>query len=87
MFVGKALKRGISQQWQRFPNVLWLNIPTLKEHVPSKKTYARGNQMHFLKKDFSKARITRSRLRNKFLNKKTRKCDPLCETGITVFHF
>ena len=54
--------------FQRFCDV---NITTLNEHAPSKKKYARGNQMPFLTKYLSKAIATRSRLRNKFLNKKT----------------
>ena len=47
-----------------------INITTLNEHAPSKKKYARGNQMFFLTKDLSKAITERSRLRNKFLNNK-----------------
>ena len=47
--------------FQRFSDI---NITTLNEHVRSKKKYAGGNQMPFLRKDLSKAIMTRSRLRN-----------------------
>ena len=52
---------------QRFCDI---NITTLSKHAPSKKKYARGNQMSFLTKELSKAVMTRCRLRNKFLNNK-----------------
>ena len=51
--------------FQRFCDI---NITTLNEYA-SKKKYARGNQMPFLTKILSKAIMTRSGLRNKFLNK------------------
>ena len=47
-----------------------MNITTLNRHAPSKKKHARENQMLFLTKDWSKAIMTRSRLRVKFLNNK-----------------
>ena len=50
-----------------------INITTLIKHTPSKKKYARRNQMPFLTKDLSKAIMTRFILRNKFLNNKTEK--------------
>ena len=44
-----------------------------------RKVYSRDSNA-FLRKDLSKAIMTRSRLRNKFLNKKTEENRTLCET-------
>ena len=54
--------------FQRFCDI---NITTLIKHAPSKKKYARWNQMFFLTKDLSKAIMARFRLCNNFLNNKT----------------
>ena len=53
--------------FQRFYDI---NITTLIKHAPSKKKYARWNQMFFLTKDLSKAIMARFRLCNNFLNNK-----------------
>ena len=71
--------------FQRFCDI---NITTLIKHAPSKKKYARRNQMSFLTKDLSKVIMTRFRLRNKFLNNKTEKIGLfMSNKGILVFHF
>ena len=44
-----------------------LSVNILNKHGPRKKRYARGNQMPFFTKDFSKEIMTRSRPRNKYL--------------------
>ena len=44
-----------------------LSVNILNKHAPRKKRYARGNQMPFFTKDFSKEIMTRSRPRNKYL--------------------
>ena len=44
-----------------------LSVNILNKHGPRKKRYARGNQMPFFTKDFSKEIMTRSRLLNKYL--------------------
>ena len=64
-----------------------IKYPNIKRTCSIEENVCSGESNAFFDERFSKARITRSRLRNKFLNKKTRKCDSLCETGITVFHF
>ena len=46
-------------------------MDTLNSSAPTKKKYARGNQMPFLTKNLSKEIMTRSRLRNKYLKHKT----------------
>ena len=70
--------------FQRFCDI---NTKTLNKHAPSKKKYARGNQMSFLAKDLSKAVMTRSRLRNKFLDNKTKENRTLYVKQRNVFHF
>ena len=45
-------------------------MDTLKSFGPIKKKYARGNQIHSMTKNLSKEIMTRSRLRNKFLEQK-----------------
>ena len=62
--------------FQRFCDI---NITTLNIHAPSKKRYARGNQVLFLMKGSSKAIMARFRLRNKFLSKKTEEKTLLCQ--------
>ena len=44
-----------------------LSVNVLNKLAPRKKKYARGNQMPFFTKEFSKEIMTRSRLRNKYL--------------------
>ena len=46
-------------------------MDTVNSFAPIKKKYARGNQMPFMTKNLSKAIVTRSRLRNKYLKHKT----------------
>ena len=62
--------------FQRFCDI---NITTLNIHAPSKKKYARGNQVLFLMKGSSKAIMARFRLRNKFLSKNTEEKTLLCQ--------
>ena len=47
-------------------------MDTLNSFAPIKKKYARGNQMLFMTKDLSKEKMTRSKLRNKYLKHKTK---------------
>ena len=44
-----------------------ISLETSNNHAPCKKKHARGNQMLFLNKDLSKAIMTRTKLRNIFL--------------------
>ena len=53
-------------------------MDTLNLFAPTKKKYARGNQMPFMTKDLSKKMMTRSRLRNKYLKDKTEENRLLC---------
>ena len=46
-----------------------LSVNVLNKHAPRKKKYARGNQMPFFTKEFSKEIMIRSRLRNKYENR------------------
>ena len=48
-----------------------ISLDSLEKHAPSKKKYARGNQMPFFNKELSKAIITRTKLRNIFLQNKS----------------
>ena len=46
-------------------------MDTLNSFAPIKKKYAYGNQMPFMTKNRSKEKMTRSRLRNRYLKHKT----------------
>ena len=54
--------------FQRFCDI---SLNALNKHAPCKKKHARGNQMPFLNKDLSKAIMTRTKLRNIFLQNKS----------------
>ena len=70
-FLEKLSKEVLINNDDGFQRFCDINIAALNEPAPSKKTYARGNQMPFLTKDLLKVIMTRSRLRDIFLNKKT----------------
>ena len=53
-------------------------MDTLKSFVPIKNKYARDNQMSFMTKSMSKEKLTRSKLRNKYLKHKTEENRLLC---------
>ena len=55
-------------QLEKFLNVF---KKVLDIHAPIKRRYIRANQRPFMNKTLQKAKITRSRLRNKFLKNKT----------------
>ena len=46
-----------------------MSIKPLNKHAPINKKYIRGNQMHFVTKDLSKAIMKRSKLRNNYKKK------------------
>ena len=48
-----------------------ISLETLNKHAPYKKKHARGNQMPFFNKDLSKAIMTRTKLRNIFLQNRS----------------
>ena len=48
-----------------------ITMSTLNRHASRKRKYVRGNQIPFLKKDFAKVMMERTRIRNKFLQSKT----------------
>ena len=50
-----------------FSNFLDIRKKILNYHVPCKQKYARGNQLPFINKTFSKEIVKRTRLRNRFL--------------------
>ena len=50
----------------------FLFITTLNKHAPMKMKYIRANNSPFMNKDLSKAIMVRSRLRNKFINLRTK---------------
>ena len=50
----------------------FLFIMTLNKHAPMKMKYIRANNSPFMNNDLSKAIMVRSRLRNKFLNLRTK---------------
>ena len=54
--------------FQRFRSI---SLNSLEKHAPSKKKYTRGNHMPFFNKDLSKAIMTRTKLRNIFLQNKS----------------
>ena len=54
--------------FQRFCSI---SLNSLEKHAPSKKKYTRGNHMPFFNKDLSKAIMTRTKLRNIFLQNKS----------------
>ena len=54
--------------FQRFCDI---SLNALNKHAPCKKKHARGNQMPFLNKDLSKAIMSRTKLRNIFLQNKS----------------
>ena len=48
-----------------------ISLETSNKHAPCKKKHARGNQMPFFNKDFSKAIMTRAKLRNIFFQNRS----------------
>ena len=54
--------------FEKFCNI---SINALSKHAPRKKEFVRGNQRPFMKKDFSKEIMKRSRLCNRFLKYKS----------------
>ena len=54
--------------FERFRDI---SLETLNKHAPCKKKHARGNQMSFFNKDLSKAIMTRTKLRNIFLQNRS----------------
>ena len=48
-----------------------ISMNALNKHAPRKKKFVRGNQMPFMTKDLSKEIMKRSRLRSRFLKKKS----------------
>ena len=56
-----------------------MSLDSLEEHAPSKKNYTRGNHMPFFNKDLSKAIMTRTKLRNIFLQNKSEE-NKICYT-------
>ena len=48
-----------------------ISLETLNKHAPCKKNHVRGNQMTFFNKDLSKAIMTRTKLRNIFLQNRS----------------
>ena len=48
-----------------------ISLDSLDKHAPRKKKYVRGNQMPFFNKELSKATMTRTKLRNIFLQNKS----------------
>ena len=54
--------------FQRFCSI---SLNSLEKHAPSRKKYTRGNHMPFFNKDLSKAIMTRTKLRNIFLQNKS----------------
>ena len=49
-----------------------ISLDSLEKYAPRKKKYARGNQMPFFNKELSKAIMTRTKLRNIFLQNKSK---------------
>ena len=41
-------------------------LETIDKHAPLKKKFKRGNQAHFMNRDFQEAIDTRTRLKNKY---------------------
>ena len=56
---------------QGFEKFCDMSIKLLKNHVPIKKKYKRGNQMPFVAKDLSKAIMKRLKLKNNYLKNRT----------------
>ena len=54
--------------FQRFCHI---SLDALNKHAPRKKKHARGNQMPFFNKELSKAIMTRTKLRNIFLQNRS----------------
>ena len=54
--------------FQRFCHI---SLDVLNKHAPCKKKHARGNQMPFFNKELSKAIMTRTKLRNIFLQNRS----------------
>ena len=55
----------------RFERFCDISLETLNKHAPCKKKHAGGNQMPFFNKDLSKAIMTRTKLRNIFLQNRS----------------
>ena len=57
-----------NSEFEHFLNIF---IEILNKHTPIKKKYLRANQGEFMSKELNTAIMTRSRLHNKFLKKKS----------------
>ena len=57
--------------FEKFCDISLETLNKHNKHAPCKKKHARGNQMFFFNKDLSKAIMTRTKLRNIFLQNRS----------------
>ena len=69
--INNLLKENFINNDDSFQRFCDISLNALNKHAPCKKKHARDNQMPFLNKDLSKALMTRTKLRNIFLQNKS----------------
>ena len=71
MLINNLSKENFINNDDGFQRFCHISLDALNKHVPRKKKHARGNQMSFFNKELSKAIMTRTKLRNIFLQNKS----------------
>ena len=65
--INKLSDENLTNNESGFQRLCDISLETLNKHAPCKKKHARGNQMTFFNKQLSKVIMTRTKLRNIFL--------------------
>ena len=65
--INNLSKENFNNNDDGFHRFCHISLETLNKHAPRKKKHARGNQMSFFDEELSKAIMTRTKLRNIFL--------------------
>ena len=71
MLINSLSKENFVNNDDGFQRFCHISLDALNKHAPRKKKHARGNQMSFFNKELSKAIMTRTKLRNIFLQNRS----------------
>ena len=71
MLINSLSKENFVNNDDGFQRFCHISLDALNKHAPRKKKHARGNQMPFFNKELSKAIMTRTKLRNIFLQNRS----------------
>ena len=69
--INNLSKENFNDNDDSFQRFYPISLDALNKHAPRKKKLARGNQMPFFNKELSKAIMTRTKLRNIFLQNRS----------------